>query len=171
MKGKAVRISLVLALIGSLALANILMPARNRFCMLSFYVVWAQDSYGDDINDTIVSQYNGSSWLFVQQFSANGSARVNENQSISFLVTVKFNATLLATNSSSGADSATRVNMTIVQADNASNIIWNNLVLNSTGTPGFTAPYWYVQKLGNWTTILPVSGVTYNCSIYYQGSY
>jgi len=164
-------IGFVLILIGSLGLASCLIPARNRLSYLSFFIVSASDSYGDDINDTIVNQYNGSNWLLIQQFSSNGSARITDNQSVSFLVTVKINGSLLATNTSSGADSATRVNMTIIQADNGTNIIWNNLVLNSTGTPAFTSPYWYVAKLGNWTSSLPVSGVTYNCTIYYQGNY
>jgi hypothetical protein len=134
-------------------------------------VVWAADSYGDDFNDTIVSQYNGSSWLFIQQFSANASASINGSEAVSFLVTVKINGSLLNPSSASVADSCTRVNMTIVQSDNPSNVIWNNLTLNSTGTPSFISPYWYVAKLGNWTSSLPVSGVTYNCTIIYQAFY
>ena len=166
-----VLVAFILILVGSLGLASLLIPVKNHFSILNFYVVWASDAYGDDINDTIVQQYNGSAWVLIQQFSANGSARITDSWPTSFLVTVKINGSLLATNTSSGANIATRVNMTIIQADNASNIIWNNLVLNSTGTPSFINPYWYVAKLGNWTAALAVSGVTYNCSIYYQGSY
>jgi len=164
-------VGFILILVGSLGLASVLIPIRNRWNFLDFYVVWASDSYGDDINDTKVSQYNTSQWVLIQQFSANGSARITDSWQTSFLVTVKINGSLLATNTSSGADTATRVNMTIVQADNGANIIWNNLSLNSTGTPSYASPYWYVAKLGNWTSSLPVAGVTYNCTIVYQGYY
>lgn len=153
-----------------LAIALLALP-KFQISFLHIGVVYASDSYGDDINDTIVSQYNTTAWITIQDFTANGSARITPAWSTSFLVTVKINASLLATNSSAGSDSGTRVNMTIVQADNGTNIIWNNLTLNSTGTPSFTSPYWYVQKLGNWTSNLAVSGVTYNCTIVYQGYY
>jgi hypothetical protein len=145
---------------------------HKNFAFLGLNVVFASDAYGDDINDTLVQQYNGSAWLLIIDATGNSSAKVDPNLQISFLVNVKINASLLATNTSSYAqNSATMVNMSIVQADNASNVIWNNLTLNATGTPSFSSPYWYCSKLGNWTSSFPQSGVTYNCTIVYQGYY
>ena len=160
----------VLMLIGSLMLAYHFSGSSGK-AWLRFFVVWAADSYGDDINDTLVSTQFAGGWIQLQDLSGNGSCSINASQPMSFIVTVKINGSLLAVSSAGQADSNTRVNMTIVQADNASNIIWNNLTLNSTGTPSFTAPYWYVAKLGNWTSSLPLSGVTYNCTIVYQAFY
>ena len=172
MNDKLKIILVILSIMAFLVASNsIAFMHHSNFAILNLFVVYASDSYGDDINDTVISQYN-TTWTQIIDATGNTSAKCDPNLQISFLVTVKINGSIIGTNTSSYAqNTATMVNMTIVQADNASNIIWNNLTLNATGTPSFTSPYWYCSKLGNWTSNLAQSGVTYNCTITYQGYY
>ena len=139
------------------------------FSFLRVYVVHAADAYGNDITHVEVSEYNTTAWNLVQNFTGNGSCRVHDQWEISFLIGVQINETLLSANSTGQADAQTRVNMTITHEN--STLIWDNVPLNSTGTPFFESPYWYVLKLGNWTASLPEQGVTYNCTITYEKYY
>jgi len=123
--------------------------------------VYGADSYGNDITHIHVYQ-NGS--LLVNFTATGGSQRINDSVSMHFEVYVKINSSLVS--SEAEAISYTRVNMSIMNVNTT--YVWNNVPLNSSGTASLVGSYYYHQKYGDWTSSLPVAGVTYNCTVVYQ---
>ena len=125
--------------------------------------VLAIDSYGNDITHIEIWQYNGTSWNLKANFTSSGqSVRVVDGQAVKFIVGIKFNATLAS--SSSEAISYTRVYMNITS-------IWNNKELNNTSC-SLVGSFYYLKEQGIWSvTGYPQSGVTYSCTVLYQGYY
>ena len=152
-------------LIGSVALILIILIAvlpGSPFTLLVF-----ADSYSNDINNIEVWQYNGSAWnLMVNFTTSGGSQRIHDGWPTSFIVQVKLNTSLAS--SASEAHSYTRVNMSIVDGGT----VWPiSTMLNDSGTPSSSGGFWYVKKLGNWTSSLPSPGVTYSCNATFQAYY
>lgn len=129
-------------------------------------LVWGADAYGSDIQFIEVYQWNGTAYNLVENFtSSGGSCRVVENNTIKFIVGIKFNKTLASDNAE--AISFTRVYSNITDGGS----IWNNEELNHTSIDS-DANFYYLKENGVWNeTGKPSSGVTYNCSFLYQGYY
>jgi len=127
------------------------------------HTVFAVDSYGNDINFIEVWQYNGTDYILLANFtSSGGSVRVHDNWVINFTVGIRFNSTLAS--STAEAISYTRVYMNITG-------IWINVELNNTSCT-LIGNYYYLTEQGHWNqTGYPEAGVTYTCSIVYQGYY
>jgi hypothetical protein len=152
-------------LIGSVALILIILIALlpgSPFILLVF-----ADTYNDDINNIEVWQYNGSAWNLLANFTTSGgSVRIHDGYQTSFIVQVKLNTSLAS--SASEAQSFTMSNMSILNGGT----IWPiSTMLNDTGTPSSSGGFWYVKKLGNWTSSLPSPGVTYSCNATFQAYY
>jgi len=132
-----------------------------------FTVLVFADSYSNDINNIEVWQYNGSAWNLLANFTTSGgSVRIHDGYETSFIVQVKLNTSLAS--SASEAHSYTRVNMSITDGGT----IWPiSTMLNDSGTPSSSGGFWYVKKLGNWTSSLPSPGVTYSCNATFQAYY
>lgn len=129
-----------------------------------FMLAFASDSYGDDINFIEVWQWNSSQYVLEANFtSTGGSCLVEEDQPIKVVVSIKFNDTLAS--SEAEAISYTRVYMNISVG------IWTNEELNHTSCVHNGDFYW-LKENGIWNqTEYPMAGVTYECSILYQGYY
>jgi hypothetical protein len=127
------------------------------------YTVFAVDSYGNDINFIEVWQYNGTGYVLLANFtSSGGSVRVHDSWVINFTIGIRFNSTLAS--STSEAISYTRVYMNITG-------IWTNVELNNTSCT-LIGSYYYLTEQGHWNqTGYPQAGVTYECSVLYQGYY
>ena len=125
---------------------------------------FASDSYGDDINFIEVWQWNGSDYVLEANFTSNGgSCLVADNKAIKVIVSIKFNDTLAS--SEAEAISYTRLYMNISEG------IWTNVELNNTSCVHSGDFYW-LKEDGIWNqTGYPVSGVTYECGVLYQGYY
>jgi len=157
MKGKILLASLI-----SLILVLSFVSLLDKGSFLAF----AADSYGNDITYIEVWQYNGTADTNKANFTATaGSARIVDSWSTSFIIGVKINSSLVA--SSAEAISYTRVNMTIIRTDTSA-YIWNNVPLNNSASATLISSFYYTTKIGNWTSSLPASGVTYNCTAVYQ---
>lgn len=131
------------------------------------FLVLAADAYGDQINYVEVWQWNGTAYVLRANFTSTGqSVRVEDNHVIKFVVSIKFNSTFAS--SQAEAISYTRVYMNITNGGT----IWNNEELNNTECTGPTGNFYYLKEEGIWnSTGKPVAGVTYACSIVYQGYY
>lgn len=129
-------------------------------------LVYAADSYGNDINYVEVWQYNGTAWNLLANFtSTGGSVRVHDSWPTNFTVGIKLNSTLVS--STSDAIAYTRVYMNITDGGT----IWNNAELNNTFC-SLSGSYYYLTEQGYWNqTGKPMAGVTYACSILYQAYY
>ena len=151
---------LVLTLILPLLLLSLLMMQNDTM------IVYAADSYGNDINFIEVWQYNGSAWNLLANFtSTGGSVRVHDSWAMNFTVGIQINSTLVS--STSEAIDYTRVYMNITDGGS----IWNNAELNNTSC-SLSGSYYYLTEQGHWNeTGKPVAGVTYACSILYQAYY
>lgn len=126
--------------------------------------VFASDSYGDDINFIEVWQWNSSHYVLEANFtSTDQSCLIVENQPIKIIVSIKFNDTLAS--SEAEAISYTRVYMNISEG------IWTNEELNHTSC-FHSGDFYWLKENGVWNqTGYPVAGVTYECSVLYQGYY
>jgi hypothetical protein len=151
---------LVLTLILPLLLLSLLMMQKDTM------IVYAADSYGNDINFIEVWQYNGSAWNLLANFtSTGGSVRVHDSWATNFTVGIRINSTLVS--SVSDAIAYTRVYMNITDGG----AIWTNAELNNTAC-SLSGSYYYLTEQGYWNqTGKPVAGVTYACSILYQAYY
>jgi len=151
---------LVLTLILPLLLVSLLMMQKDTM------IVYAADSYGNDINFIEVWQYNGSAWNLLANFtSTGGSVRVHDSWATNFTVGIQINSTLVS--SVSDAIAYTRVYMNITDGGS----IWTNAELNNTSC-SLSGSYYYLTEQGYWNeTGKPVAGVTYACSILYQAYY
>jgi hypothetical protein len=129
-------------------------------------LVFAADSYGNNINYVEVWQYNGTGWALLANFTATGgSVRVHDGWPTNFTVGIQLNSTLAT--STAEAISYTRVYMNITDGGT----IWNNVELNNTAC-SLSGSYYLLTEQGYWnTTGQPVTGVTYACSILYQAYY
>lgn len=149
----------------AIALSLVLLSALSLAFPHAFFigVVWAADSYGNDIEWIDVSQYNTTSWNQVYNFTGNGTTRIHDSWETSFLVQFRVNKTLMTE-----AEVLTycSVNCTITHQN--STLIWDNVALNVTGSTTSDATYYYAQRLGNWTSSLPEAGVVYNCTFVYK---
>lgn len=148
------------------------------FCMASMLninfpgmfilTVFGADAYGNDITFCEVYQYNGSSWNLVTNFtSSGGSTRIHDSWQTFFVVGSKLNSSLAS--SQSEASNYTEVYMNITAIGGGS--VWTNVVLNETSCTGPTSSYYWLKDMGNWTSSLPTSGVTYNCSVEFRSYY
>jgi hypothetical protein len=129
-------------------------------------IVYAADSYGNDINFVEVWQYNGSAYNLLANFTVTGgSVRVHDSWPTNFTVGIQINSTLVS--STADAIAYTRVYMNITDGGS----IWNNVELNNTAC-SLSGSYYYLTEQGHWNqTGKPVAGVTYACSILYQAYY
>lgn len=133
----------------------------ERFAYIQFAL--AADSYGNDILWVRISQWDGSQ--YVEKINSTASAftvRVEDSKAVKFEVGVRFNDTLAS--STSEAISYTRNYL------NISTLITNQEMTNDTCT--LSSPYYYITEYYVWnSTGYPVAGVTYSCSIRYDGYY
>jgi len=129
-----------------------------------FRLVYGSDAYGNDIQFVEVHQYNGSAWNLVHNFtSSGGSCRVHDGWITNFTVSIKFNSTFASNNEE--AISYTRVYMNISES------VWTNEELNNTAC-SLVGSFYILEEQGCWNqTGKPESGVTYECSVLYQGYY
>jgi hypothetical protein len=129
-------------------------------------MVFAADSYGNDINFIEVWQYNGTDWNLLANFTiTGGSVRVHDGWPMNFTIGIQINNTLVS--SSSDAIAYTRVYMNITNGGT----VWNNAELNNTSC-SLVGSYYYLTEQGHWNqTAKPMEGVTYACSIFYQAYY
>ena len=146
-----------------LLFALLIFPSDFAF----IHLVYASDSYGNDINSIEVWQWNDSAYNLKANFtSTGGSVRVHDGWVINFTVSIKMNNTLVS--STSEAIDYTRVYMNITYN---SNFIWNNIELNNTSCE-LIGNFYYLKEQGHWNqTDYPQSGITYECSVLYQGYY
>lgn len=130
------------------------------------HLVYAADSYGDDINFVEVWQHNGTDYNLLANFtSTGGSVRVHDSWVINFTVGIKMNSTLVS--STSDAITYTRVYMNITDGGS----VWTDVELNNTAC-SLDGDYYYLTEQGHWNeTGKPEAGVTYACSILYQAYY
>ena len=154
---------LILTLISILILTLIFISNSN-----SKLFVYAADAEGNDINFVEVWQWNGTDYDLKGNVTLSGqSVIVNDNQTVKFIVSIKFNSTLAS--SQNEAVSFTRVYMNITYD---SSFIWQNKELNNTSVSGPSGGFYWIKENGVWnSTGYPAAGVTYECSILYQGYY
>jgi len=126
--------------------------------------VLAVDAYGNDIQYVEIHQYNGTHWNLVENFtSTGGSCRVNDEWPTNFTVSIKFNSTFAS--STAEAISYTRVYMNISES------VWTNAELNNTAC-SLVGSFYILTEQGHWNeTGKPEAGITYECSVLYQGYY
>jgi hypothetical protein len=147
----------------ALALSTLLLAlSEKQFTMV--HVTFAADSYGSDINFVEIHQWNGTAYVLKDNLTATGgSVRVVDTQIVKFIVNVKFNDTL-ATDTTE-AVSYTRIYMNISES------VWTNAELNNTSCSSSGGFYW-IEEEGVWNqTGKPEAGVTYECTVLYQGYY
>ena len=127
-------------------------------------LAFASDAHGDDINFIEVWQWNTSDYVLKANFtSIGGSCLVDDDEAIKVIVSIKFNDTLAS--SEAEAISYTRLYMNISEG------IWTNKELNNTSCLHSGAFYW-LKENGIWNqTGKPQWGITYECSVLYQGKY
>jgi hypothetical protein len=151
---------LVLTLILPLLLLSLLMMRNDTM------IVYAADSYGNDISFVEIWQYNETAYNLLANFTVTGgSVRVHDSWVMNFTVGIKMNSTLVS--STADAIAYTRVYMNITDGGT----VWNNVELNNTAC-SLNGSYYYLTEQGYWNqTGKPVAGVTYACSILYQAYY
>lgn len=128
-------------------------------------LVWANpsDSYGNDINYIEIWQWNGTAYLLKGNLTeSGGNVRVNDNQTLKFLVNIRFNDTLASDNDE--AISYTKVYMNITD-------IWANEELTNIACEGSGGFYWLTEQAIWNQTDYPLAGVTYECAVSYQAYY
>lgn len=126
---------------------------------------------GDAISYFQVDQYNGTDWNNMLNATSSGqSASILDGQLVNFTIQVKLDITYAAT--AAQAQTYTWVGMSIFYGAGPT-YVWNNVTLNDTAVGGVysDASFWYVRKLGNWTSSLPIAGTTYNCTAEYRAYY
>ena len=155
---------LLVALISSFLLIIALLSLNGNFSLIQ--LVYASDSYGNDINWVAVYQWNGSDYELRHNItSSGGTYRIYDNQTTKFVVNIKFNSTLAS--SSAEAISFTRIYMNITNEGT----IWNDAELNNTDC-NLVGDFYILNENGVWnSTGKPTGGVTYACSVLYQGYY
>ena len=155
------KIGIDIALIGIWVMSGIIIMSLNGAFI---HLAWAADAYGNDIQFVEIHQYNGSAWNLVENFtSSGGSTRVHDGWPTNFSVSIKFNSTFAS--STAEAISYTRVYMNISQS------VWTNEELNNTAC-SLIGDFYVLEEEGHWNqTGKPESGVTYECSVLYQGYY
>lgn len=159
------RVVVTSLLMSLILIAGVFVSSPNSFIELGF----CGDLHNNDFRNIAVYQYNGTATNLVKNFTATGgSERILDSQPIDFEVVVKLNLTLAS--STSEAKTFTRANMTITRTDTSVKI-WDNVALNQSATVTSDANFYYVTFLGNWTSVLAVAGVTYNCTTVYQAYY
>ena len=153
------QIGIGIVLIGILLSVALVFP-NGTFIRLA----WAADAYGNDIQFVEIHQYNGTDWNLVENFtSSGGSCRVHDGWPTNFSVSIKFNSTFAS--STAEAISYTRVYMNISES------VWTNEELNNTAC-SLVGSFYILEEQGHWNqTGKPESGVTYECSVLYQGYY
>jgi hypothetical protein len=164
-------IQIICIVVLSLLLSSlVIFSYEDRFTRISYkFIAYGADSVGNDIYAFEVYQYNGSVWNLVVNNTASGNtSRIHDAWATAFRVGIKLNKTLAS--SDAEAISFTRCNLTIMNITD-SKLVWTNVTLNNTATIGSDATYYYHWKLGNWTTDLPLAGVSYNCTVYYDAYY
>lgn len=126
-------------------------------------LVYAADAYGNDIQYVEIWQWNGTVWILMHNLTASGGTyRINDNQPTKFVVNIKFNSTL-ATDQTQAID-YTRVYMNITA-------VWTNVELNNTSCV-LVGGFYILKEQGLWNvTGQPQAGVTYACTVLYQGYY
>jgi hypothetical protein len=151
---------LVLTLILPLLLLSLLMMRNDTM------IVYAADSYGNDISFVEIWQYNETAYNLLANFTVTGgSVRVHDSWVMNFTVGIKMNSTLVS--STADAIAYTRVYMNITDGGT----VWNNVELNNTSC-SLNGSYYYLTEEGHWNeTGKPSAGVTYACSILYQAYY
>lgn len=152
--------SLVLFLVAILLFAFLLVQSDLSI----LHLVYGSDAYGNDIQFIEIWQYNGSTWNLLENFtSSGGSCRVHDAWVINFSINIKFNNTFAS--STSEAIDYTRVYMNISES------VWTNAELNNTSC-SLVGDFYILEEQGHWNqTGKPESGVTYECSVLYQGYY
>lgn len=130
------------------------------------HLAYAADSYSNDIDSVEVWQWNGTAYELRHNLtSSGGTYRIYDNQTTKFVVNIMFNSTLAA--STAEAISFTRVYMNITDGGT----IWNDAELNNTSCALF-GDFYCLAEEGVWnSTGKPTAGVTYACSVLYQGYY
>jgi len=130
--------------------------------------VWSADAYGNQINWASIEQYNvtlGGYELVVNMTSSGQTVRVHDSWVVRFKVGMRFNSTLAS--STSQAITYTRIYMNLTNGGS----IWTNKELNNTSCV-LSGSWYYLVENGVWNqTGKPTSGVTYLCSIRYEGYY
>jgi hypothetical protein len=127
-------------------------------------LVFASDSYGNNINFVAVYQWNGTVYILRHNItSTGGTYRIYNNQTTKFIVNIKFNSTLAS--STAEAISFTKIYMNITTG------IWNNEELNNTDCT-LIGNYYILNENGVWNTAgYPIGGTTYACAVLYEGYY
>ena len=131
---------------------------NNRTVML----VFASDSYGNDINFIEVWQWQGSDYELKDNFTTSGgTSKVDEDQAIKLIISIKFNDTLAS--SEAEAITNSRIYMNISEG------IWTNEELNNTSC-SHSGDFYWLKENGVWNQSgYPVVGVTYDCQVDYDG--
>lgn len=138
-----------------------LMPHKNGI-YLFFGVVYAQDSYGDDVVYIEVWQHNGTAYaLLLNTTSTNQTVALDGGKSVRFFVCVRLNDTLAPNNDT--AVTRTQIFMNITYN---TSFVWTNEELNNTSSI-HDGNYYYVKESGDWTSDLPQDGVEYTAPIKY----
>lgn len=129
-------------------------------------LVYAADSYSNDIGFVEVWQYNTTAWTMLANFTTTGgSVRIHDSWATNFTVGICINSTLVS--STSEAIAYTRIYMNITDGGS----VWNNAELNNTSC-SLSGSYYYLTEQGHWNaTGKPETGVTYACSVLYQAYY
>lgn len=148
-----------------------LLAAVVSMSLLSYHsggslIALAADASGDDITYVTVSQYNGTDWNVVKNFTTTGgSERVHDNWQIRFLVGVKFNNTLVA--SVAEAETYTWIRMNITYNAGA-DYMWTNYNLTYVSY-ALDGDFYYGQYTADWNATtaatLCIAGTTYNCTV------
>lgn len=147
-------------------LVSALMGSYGHFAFIN--MVFAADSYDNEINFVEVYHHNGSDWVLVGNCTASSgqSYRVHDGWEVRFIVNIRLNSTLAS--STAEAVSYTRVYMNITYTGGT---IWTNEELNNTAS-SLSGSYYYVEETGIWNqTGYPVAGVEYECKVDYDAYY
>lgn len=151
-------------IVGAFLLLSLL--ARRAPIVPRFTIVWAADSYDNDIDYIEVWQWNGSAWELIANFTASeGSVSVVHEQPINFTVGIRFNSTLA--DDAAEAVSYTRVYCNITNGGS----VWTNEELNNTSS-SLVGSYYRITEQGYWNmTGYPAEGVSYTVRFLYEGYY
>ena len=162
---KKLRIPLAISIMIIILIVILVYPMIFGFSFIS--IVYAADAYGSDITHIEIYHHNGTAWVLVGNCTSSSgqSYSVHDTWPIKFLVNMKFNNTLAS--STAEAISYTRVYMNITNGGS----IWTDEELNNTACSE-VGDFYELEEEGVWNaTGYPVAGVTYECSVLYQGYY
>jgi hypothetical protein len=122
------------------------------FALLSYHngtflnLVYAADSYGNDINWVAVYQWNGTAYVLRWNITSSGvTYRITDNQTTKFVVNIKFSSTLAS--STVEAISYTRVYMNITDGGT----VWLNEELNNTSCT-LVGSFYILNENGVWNS-------------------